>query len=171
MTLEIYLTNLGKYNEGVLKGKWVDCLSSPNWEEELEEIGVAEGSDYEEFFITDVNTDIDGIEIGEYESLDSIDKLADLINNYGEDEAFGALMDLYDGDADVVTEAFERGGYSFYAGVTDHEELGEYLVEEGIRCSNADEDIKIYLDYEKIGRDYDYNSSGGFYGNGFLEVY
>lgn len=48
---KIFLTNLGKYNEGLLIGKWVE-LPCDNLEEELEAIGVGKVP-YEEYFITD----------------------------------------------------------------------------------------------------------------------
>lgn len=56
--LKIYLTNLGKYNEGYLVGKWVEL---PATDEELEEakkeIGI--NQQYEEWFITDYESDIE----------------------------------------------------------------------------------------------------------------
>lgn len=58
--LKIFLTNLGKYNEGELVGEWI---SLPVSEEELEavkeRIGINE--QYEEWFITDYETDITGV--------------------------------------------------------------------------------------------------------------
>ena len=52
MTMKIYLTNLGKYNEGELVGKWFE-LPILDINEALLEIGVENGTPYEEFFITD----------------------------------------------------------------------------------------------------------------------
>ena len=48
--LNVFLTNLGKYNEGELVGKWVS-LPCDDIEAELEEIGVG-AEPYEEYFIT-----------------------------------------------------------------------------------------------------------------------
>lgn len=68
--LRVALTNLGKYNEGELIFEWLEL---PTTEEEVEAafkyIGVAEGTEYEEYFITDYETYIPGLEIGEYENL------------------------------------------------------------------------------------------------------
>ena len=51
--LSAYVTNLGKYNEGELVGKWLDF---PTTQKEintvLKEIGI-DGIRYEEIFITD----------------------------------------------------------------------------------------------------------------------
>ena len=48
--VNIYLTNLGKYTEGYLIGKWITLSTAINWKEELESIDVKDGTDYEEFF-------------------------------------------------------------------------------------------------------------------------
>ena len=51
--INVYITNLGKYNEGYLIGKW---LKLPATDEEiknvLKEIGI-DGVLYEEYFFTD----------------------------------------------------------------------------------------------------------------------
>jgi len=85
MTIKIALTNLGKYNEGNLIYKWVEL---PATEEELkaamDAIGINE--EYEEFFITDSETDIEGLKIGEYENLDNLNELAEELENLTDDE-------------------------------------------------------------------------------------
>ena len=62
--INVYITNLGKYNEGDLIGKWLEL---PATDEEIEnvikEIGI-DGVLYEEYFFTDWEV-IDGIEISE----------------------------------------------------------------------------------------------------------
>ena len=70
MVVRVFLTNLGKYNEGELVGKWVDIdenSTMDDFEEDFKEIGINE--EYEEFFITDYEAPF---EIGEYDSIDSI---------------------------------------------------------------------------------------------------
>ena len=48
MSMSIYLTNLGKYNEGYLIGKWVKLpVAADKLDEVLEEIGINE--EYEEY--------------------------------------------------------------------------------------------------------------------------
>ena len=72
--ISIYLTNLGKYNEGELIGEWVQLpVSDDELNEVLERIGISEqpdekGSYYEEYFMTDYDSDL-GIQIDEYESI------------------------------------------------------------------------------------------------------
>jgi len=51
--ISAYITNLGKYVEGELVGKWHDFPTTPEEiAETFREIGV-DGVEYEEFFITD----------------------------------------------------------------------------------------------------------------------
>lgn len=96
--LKIYLTNLGKYNEGYLIGEWV---SLPCSDEELEavkeRIGINEY--YEEYFITDYETDISGITVKEYSNLDDLNELAE------------TLEGLDDSDREVI-EAMLSEGYT-----------------------------------------------------------
>ncbi len=84
---EAFVTNLGKYNEGMLIGEWVKL---PTTEEEMqkvfERIGIGKqdefGQPYEEWFITDYECPIYGVQkmLGEYESLDKLNYLAALID-------------------------------------------------------------------------------------------
>lgn len=82
MSTKIALTNLGKYNEGELV---FTQLSVPFTSEELEkafdEIEVAPNTEYEEYFISDYETDIKGLEIHEYENLDELNDLLERIES------------------------------------------------------------------------------------------
>lgn len=76
----IFLTNLGKYNEGELVGEWVD-LPIYDFSDVLENIGISDepaenGCYYEEYFITDFETDYN-ITIGEYDNIYELDELAE----------------------------------------------------------------------------------------------
>ena len=58
----------------------------------------------------------------------------------------------------------------YYDDVNDEDDLGHALVDEGF-FNNIDEKIKMYLDYESIGRDYMINVNGSFSDNGFIALY
>lgn len=83
--LRIYLTNLGKYNEGMLIGEWVDL---PVSEEELEKVfkRIGINDEYEEYFITDYESDIDGLKVGEYENVDDLNELAEALEDLDSEE-------------------------------------------------------------------------------------
>ena len=98
MEMKIYLTNLGKYNEGELVGK---RFTLPiNIKEALKEIGVAKGTQYEEYFITDYENDL-GLKIGEYESLEKLNNIATYIKDKNIDEIYRDII-LYFGNDDEV---------------------------------------------------------------------
>ena len=76
--LKIYLTNLGKYNEGYLIGEWVELpVSDEELEKVLERIEI--GGMYEETFITDYETDVDGVEVHEFDSIEELNELAETL--------------------------------------------------------------------------------------------
>jgi len=74
--LRVFLTNLGKYNEGELVGEWLEL---PAAEEEVQaafrRVGI-DGVKYEEYFFSDWETDIEGLRLGEYMNLEELNELA-----------------------------------------------------------------------------------------------
>ena len=74
--IRVYLTNLGKYVEGYLIGKWITLSTAINWKEELESIDVKDGTDYEEFFITDFESNAN-IKVNEYMSISELEETND----------------------------------------------------------------------------------------------
>jgi len=61
--IDVYITNLGKYNEGVLCGEYLKLpAEKSDVQALLARIGV-DGIIYEETFITDYETDIDGLNV------------------------------------------------------------------------------------------------------------
>ena len=97
---EAHVTNLGKYNEGVLAGEPLSFPASPQAVQALlKDIGV-DGIRYEEIFIA--SYDFGGIlpelseHLGEYESLDELNHLACLLPEMAPDdfEKFGAALSM-----------------------------------------------------------------------------
>ena len=83
MMMNIYLTNLGKYNEGELVGEWVKLpVSDEELQKVFERIGINE--EYEEYFITDYECDF--YEIGEYENIDTLNEIAEKIDDLDEEQ-------------------------------------------------------------------------------------
>lgn len=77
--MRIFLTNLGKYNEGELCGEWLKLpCSKEKLAATLVSIGI--GKYYEEYFITDYDCDI-GLEIGEYTNLNALNEVAERISD------------------------------------------------------------------------------------------
>lgn len=144
-----FITNLGKYNEGYLVGKWIDFpIDDDDFEKELASIGVVSGSMYEEWFITDYDCALFDMHdaFGEYPNIDDINEVAEALD-YREDE-FVALLEVCQ-DYSEALERLESGKYIFYSGMT-LEDLAYELVDE---CHNLPEFALRYFDYEAYARD------------------
>lgn len=161
--IRIYLTNLGKYNEGELVGKWVDLPTTNGFDEHLEEIGINEK--YEEWFITDYETDIDGLEIGEYSNIEELDELAEILEN------------LQDYDKEVV-EALISEGYTLqnaldkkddcmiYYNCNDMEDVAREYIEQCGLLNDVSDILQNYFDFEAYGRDMGIEGTFVFTNNG-----
>lgn len=166
MELKAFVTNLGKYNEGVLCGEW---KTFPIDEEEFEKevlpsIGV-DGENYEEWFISDYECDIDGVSeyLGEFPSLDDLNNVADSLDNWDEDYA-QAVVDVYCFDYIIN---YTQDDFLFVNAETD-EDIGEYYINETEMAADIPEWLTNYIDYEAYGRDVRFDSDGGFSNNGYF---
>ena len=178
--ISAFITNLGKYNEGELVGKWHDF---PTTKEAIErtfrEIGL-DGVRYEEFFITDYDVpDFDGISdhLGEYTSIDEINYLASRIDDMVSSQIvmFEAAIESgeYCGNVqDLINLTSEENllnCYGYYEGVEDDYDLGYYWVEEsGCYDTKNMGSLTNYIDYERFGRDIRLEEGGTFTARGYI---
>lgn len=169
--LRIFLTNLGKYNEGKLIGEWIELpCTDEELEEVLEKIGISDepdenGNYYEEWFISDYETDIPKLTVREYDNLDELNELVE------------TLEDLDDHDREII-EALISEGYTIneaidkkydcriYYNCNDMEDVAIEYVEETGLLDNIPEHLRDYFDYEAYGRDMDYEGTFIFTNNG-----
>ncbi len=163
--LRIYLTNLGKYNEGELVGEWVDLpISEDELTEVLKRIGISNTPDengiiYDEYFITDYESDIDGLYVDEYESISTLNDLAEVLEDMGDSDIkiFEAAVEAGEANIDDL-EDFDTDEFWFIPDISSDYELGEYNVEEfdrdpstgSIRSSL----LNSYFDYARYGEDF-----------------
>ena len=173
--MKIFITNLGRYNEGYLVGKWVKLpVSEDKLDEVLEEIGI-DNEYYEEYFITDTDCENEIIGIGdvisEYSSVQALNELAQRLEELSDDEAdkLGAVLE-YEACrsvSDVLELLDELDNFDLLTDVTDDEDLGYYYAEE--YCSiDIPENIQPYFNYEAYGRDIRLESSCLYTSHGFL---
>ena len=189
--IKLYLANLGKYNEGILKGEWVELpLSETELEEAMVNIGVAhydkEGNFvpyvietdengyeyvYEEYAIHDYETDLN-ITISEYSNLDNLNTIAENVEKYEldyvnallDDGAIG-MKDLIEGDLEEIMQ-----NYTFVElepNMNEEQEVGYAYVDEiygGPECLSK-EILERYFDYEAFGRDILLGGEGFVSGN------
>lgn len=176
---KIFLTNLGKYNEGELDGEWVALpTTKENLSPAMKRIGISQS--YEEWFISDYDCEIGYLArcLGEYENLNELNYLAAKIEELDEYDfkMFESVLE-YDGGggirgaADVINAIENLDCYRLYDGAYNERDLGWCLLEEeGIYDLDKLSNLRNYIDYEAFGRDFSFEVEGGFVNGGFLEV-
>ena len=189
--IKLYLANLGKYNEGILKGEWVELpLSETELEEVMVNIGVAhydkEGNFvpyvietdekgyeyvYEEYAIHDYETDLN-ISISEYSSLDNLNAIAENVEKYEldyvnvlRDAGAIGMKDLIEGDIEEIMQTHTF--IELEPNMNEEQEVGYAYVDEvcgGLECLSK-EILERYFDYEAFGRDILLSGEGFVSGN------
>lgn len=150
--MKIFLTNLGKYNEGELIGEWVELpASSEELQEVFERIGINE--EYEEYFITDYECDL--YEVGEYENIDTLNEIAERIKELDEEESkvVKALMSELGYTLDEAIGKVNSGDYRIYSDCDNMTDIAYQVVEECGYLNNAPDNVARYFDYESFGKD------------------
>lgn len=174
MEIKGYITNLGKYNEGELVGKWI---TFPIDEEELNdvyrEIGINHEDEngeevitgYEEIFFTDWETDFEN-DFGEYESIERINEIAEALENW-DAETFAAACEVWGVDEVLENTADD---YILHCDINNDYDIGYYWLEEsGCYDLNKMGNLRYYIDYEAFGRDIRLESNNGFTSQGWIE--
>lgn len=166
--LKIYVTNLSKYNEGALVGEWVS-LPCEDIEEVLEKIS---NSGKDELFISDYETDINGLKVAEYEDSLQLNEIAEEIEEMREDEliALQAYLEQYN-DIEQALEEVRQGNYTIYYDCDDMSDVAYQVVNESGLLDGVPETIKGYFDYEAYGRDIDIEGTFIQVDNNIIELY
>ena len=162
--MNIFLTNLGKYNEGELIGEWVSLpVTEDELEEILERIGI-DGEEYEEYFITDYECSF--YNVGEYESLETLNEIAEDLEGMTEEDMdkLKALLE-YGENFESAKNLYEEAQL---LPLETEVELGMYVVEELNYIGDVSEKVKMFLDWESIAEAFESETSGGFTSYGFL---
>lgn len=155
------LTNLGKYNDGKLDYVWVSFpCDEDDFKESLKEIGIGDGSVYEEWFFSDWDTDYDWVDLdgfGEYMRFDEVNEYAEALENIadeGTEEEFKVAMEVSN-DLDDALDLIRRNSVVKISNEKSpsrmDEEIGAYYVD-SIEIENISDGDR-YFDYEAYGRD------------------
>ena len=162
---EVYIMNLGKYNEGNLIGQW---LTLPAELEEIQETlnNIEINELYEEFFIADSESQLKNFIISEYSNLDKLNQIAKNLKDFTEDElkVVDALLegdyinenDLIEG-YDIYNHSFVELGNNFF---NNDLNLGYAVIEEYYNNDlSLINNIEYYFDYESFARDLYFDKS------------
>ena len=155
--IAIYLTNLHKYNCGILCGEWVKLpVSEDKLKSVLRRIGI--NNKYcSEYFITDYETLLSNLHISEYASINDLNELAERVDGLADYdyEKLAAVLECESSIsiAEILEIIDDLDSFDLLADVEDDEALGEYYAEIGCIFHNIPDNIQQYFDYEAYGRD------------------
>ncbi|EJD6400460.1 antirestriction protein ArdA [Providencia vermicola] len=174
--ISVFITNLGKYNEGELVGEWLELpATSKEIEHCLARIGI-DGIHYEEYFLTDYESSIDGLSsyISEYSLLDELNELATQLAMLSPDEIdlYQAAIEIGSSASsihDLIHLADNLDSFQQLAGVNNEYDLGYYWIEES-GCYDLAQlgHLSHYFDYERYGHDVCIEQGGIFYDGGYV---
>lgn len=176
MAINVFITNLGAYAEGELRGEW---LPLPATEAERSAAWERIGSPEEVFFTDYEAEDVPGISehLGEWESVEQINELAEELEDMDEAERLllAAVMETGIASARGAAELAELceevrdGAYVLVEGVDNVEDLGYYYAEESGMINELPDWAQGYFDYEAYGRDIAIEACGEFCAAGWIE--
>ena len=158
-----YITNLSKYNEGVLAYK---LISFPIDEDELnealkeigckytDESGVVHNPLDEEYFFSDWECEIP-LEFGEYESISDVNDIAERVEALEtyEQDVLKVILEGHTSNIEEVLRIVEGGNYTIWNDCINMADVAQTMVEECEYFGNIPEQLQCYIDYEKLGRD------------------
>lgn len=188
--LNVWIGNLGKYNEGELVGEW---LKLPVSKQELdtflrEKVGLQltqaevdkaleeEGVCYEEYMINDYETDLP-IKISEYENLDNLNLIATIAENVNDMDAINAYVDsqgemtleelanLMEQEDDIAYFRFSNDSSSMSA----EEKMGYEMADAtGLLSTLQKLQIEEFFDFEGYGSSWE-NGDITILDNGYID--
>ena len=169
--ISIYITNLGKYNEGYLMGEWVKLpVPADKLDEVLERIGI--DGEYEEYFITDYEASFANLNLSEYTSIEALNSFAERLDEMEswEVEKLAAVLEYetVSSITDIMDIIDHLDDFDILADVEDDEGLGRYYAEEFCTLEVVPEHLRRYFDYEAYGRDIRLESVGCYTSYGYV---
>lgn len=158
--IKVALTNLGQYSEGILNYTW---LNLPATNEEIKNALLSisvDGVEYEEYFITDYESEVSGLEISEYANLDELNELAEKLTELEEFEIdlVGAVMRTQGTSLKKALEKYEDISYVYLDTETimsNEENLAYSFIDSAYGdISYLDRNtLEKYFDFDGFGRD------------------
>lgn len=151
-----------------------EWLSLPATEEEIEDVKEAIGinDEYEEWFISDYESDIPGVTVNEYVNIDQLNEVAERLDGMDKYEVMALRAFLENGDdLEDAVDHVKEGNYILWLGCDSMSDVAEQYADEYGLLDKVPEDLRGYFDFEAYGRDLD--MSGTFVGvdDGYVEIF
>lgn len=145
--IRIYVADLAAYNNGKLHGVWVSALDELDeiWNKINAMLKASPEGFAEEYAIHD-HEGFGCYSLGEYEGIESVHEIAGFINEYP-----GFAAELLDHCSDL--EEAKRNADENYHGC--FKSLADYAEDFVDQTSEVPEHLALYIDYEKMSRDWE----------------
>ena len=161
--IRIYVADLAAYNAGYLHGVWIDAT------QDVEDIQAqidamlksSPVADAEEYAIHDYEG-FDGYNLGEYEGIEAAHEIAAFIEEHPD---FGGALLAHTSDLEEAKKAAEENYRGCYKSLADY---AEELTEE---TGEIPENLRYYIDYERMARDMELNGDIFTVKTGFEDVH
>ncbi|EKD8217474.1 antirestriction protein ArdA [Listeria innocua] len=163
MDMQVYISNLGKYNEGELVGAW---FRPPiDMEEVKEKIGL--NDQYEEFAIHDYELPF---EIDEYTPISEINRLCALVEEIEDTPIYNELKEIQGMWFSSLEDLIEhKDDIICYSDCDSMEDVAAYYVEETGQLGEVPTNLQSYIDYRALGRDMELEGNFLVTNNGVFE--
>ena len=162
--MRVYITDLEAYNNGHLVGSWYELPMSKKELMKAIQNELQKGQQvcehthmHEEYFISDFECDY--MKIGEYESLDKLNEIAQKMEELDESKKMAVKMMLENYIVNSIDEAMENLENMICTGESSMEDIAYNYIEENGVLQNIPENLQGYFDYEALGRDMEINGS------------
>lgn len=147
MDMQVYISNLRKYNEGELIGAW---FQPPiDMEDIKEKIGLNE--QYEEFVIHDYELPF---EIGEHTSISEINRLCAMVEEIEDTPIYKELREIqamwFSSLEDVIEH---KDDIICHSDCDSMEDVAAYYIEETGQLGEVPSNLQNYIDYQALGQD------------------
>lgn len=154
--ISIYLMNLSRYVCGQAVGQWIKLpISSEARQTVFEALGIDEENS--EYFIADYKSTLGNISISEYSRLDELNEFAERLEELTdyEYEKLAAIIEAESPStiAAIIELIGQLDDFDWLPDIFDDEALGDYYVAEYSLFDSVPENLRSYLDTERLGRD------------------
>lgn len=160
--MQVYIANLGKYNEGELVGAW---FTFPiDFEEVKEKIGL--NDEYEEYAIHDYELPFT---VDEYTSIGELNRLWEMVSELPEElqselsallTHFSSIEELSEHQEDII----------IHSDCDDMYDVARYYIEETGALGEVPASLQNYIDYQAYGRDLDLSGTFISTNHGIFEI-
>lgn len=160
--MQVYIANLGKYNEGELVGAW---FTFPiDFEEVKEKIGL--NDEYEEYDIHDYELPFT---VDEYTSISELNRLWEMVSELPEElqselsallTHFSSIEELSEHQEDII----------IHSDCDDMSDVARYYIEETGVLGEVPANLQNYIDYQAYGRDLEIEGTFISTNHGIFEI-